>query len=140
MTQTKDQETRKRILYFDDEEGTVEEVVAFLDRNGFSTTGATTVDGALSLFSNEAFGLVVVDLSMPVPAGFDVKAVQYGRTVGLEVARRMHGLKPSVPILALTVVDKQLLGGLLQAAGIRAYIEKPAEPNVLLNEIRRYAL
>jgi CheY-like chemotaxis protein len=140
MMRAKDPETRKRILFFDDEEGTVEEVVAFLERNGFSTTGATTADGALFLFSNEAFNLVVVDLSMPVPPGFDVKAVQYGRTMGLEVARRMHALKPTVPIVALTVVDKQLLGGSLQEAGIRAYIEKPAEPNFLLNEIRRYVV
>lgn len=129
-------EKQRRILVVDDEQDVVDPLKCILEQNEYEVTAVCDPIEAANVFSEGEFDAAIVDLSMPVPEGYDVKGVEMGRTTGIEMASRMHALKPNVPFLALTVVPEELVSERLAAAGIRKLLNKPAEPSAVVTTLR----
>jgi len=75
-----------RILYVEDN-GLVREVTAeLLNSDGREIVAVASAEEALQEFNGGPFGLVITDVSLPAMSGMDL-------------ARRIRGLRPDIPII-----------------------------------------
>ena len=113
----------KRILIVEDEQDIQELLEAYLGDAGYET--ATAGDGieAVSLFQQEAFDLVLLDVMLPKLDGFTV-------------LRRLRAEGSTTPVLMLTARSEltDRVNGL--DSGADYYLTKPFEPQELLACIR----
>ena len=109
----------KRVLIADDHERVRTMVCSMFTAQGFEVSyaedGAEAVSKAQELLPN----LVVLDLAMPVMNG-------------LEAARSLKALMPSVPLLMFTNNSNVILEKEAKAAGIAAVISKSDSPQLLV--------
>ena len=112
----------KRILIVEDEPDIQELLCAYLRDAGYETAAAGDGVVALSLFQEQSFDLVLLDIMLPKIDGFGV----------CEVIRRQS----QVPVLMLTALDgeEQQLRGF--GLDIDDYVTKPFSMPVLLEKIR----
>ena len=112
----------KRILIVEDEPDIQELLCAYLRDAGYETAAAGDGVAALSLFQEQSFDLVLLDIMLPKIDGFGV----------CEVIRRQS----QVPVLMLTALDgeEQQLRGF--GLDIDDYVTKPFSMPVLLEKIR----
>ncbi len=82
-----------RILVVDDEPSICKLIVSTLERSGFQARGFTDVDDCLAAASDESdhYDAVVLDYTMP-------------KMNGVELARRLHELRPGPPAILITGV------------------------------------
>ena len=112
----------KRILIVEDEPDIQELLCAYLRDAGYETAAAGDGVTALSLFREQPFDLVLLDIMLPKIDGFGV----------CELIRRQS----QVPVLMLTALEgeaQQLRGFSLD---IDDYVTKPFSMPVLLEKIR----
>lgn len=113
----------KRILIVEDEQDIQELLEAYLGDAGYET--ATAGDGieAVSLFQQEAFDLVLLDVMLPKLDGFTV-------------LRRLRAEGSTTPVLMLTARSEltDRVNGL--DSGADYYLTKPFEPKELLACVR----
>ena len=97
-----------------------------LEREGFAVCQAENADQAIALLQNPpaAFTLLVTDIHMP------------GRLNGLDVARRMRGEHPEVPIV-YTTGRPEALDGFDRIGAKEALVQKPYAPSDVLIVVRR---
>jgi CheY-like chemotaxis protein len=81
----------KRILFVEDDEMSRDVISTRLQRSGFSVVLAEDGQKALELVAAETFDLIVLDMSMPVLAGWEVAA-----------RLKANPATASIPILALS--------------------------------------
>ena len=112
----------KRILIVEDEPDIQELLCAYLRDAGYETAAVGDGVAALSLFQEQSFDLVLLDIMLPKIDGFGV----------CEVIRRQS----QVPVLMLTALDgeEQQLRGF--GLDIDDYVTKPFSMPVLLEKIR----
>ncbi len=112
----------KRILIVEDEPDIQELLRAYLRDAGYETAAAGDGVAALSLFQEQSFDLVLLDIMLPKIDGFGV----------CEVIRHQS----QVPVLMLTALDgeEQQLRGF--GLDIDDYVTKPFSMPVLLEKIR----
>ena len=112
----------KRILIVEDEPDIQELLCAYLRDAGYETAAAGDGVAALSLFQEQSFDLVLLDIMLPKIDGFGV----------CEVIRHQS----QVPVLMLTALDgeEQQLRGF--GLDIDDYVTKPFSMPVLLEKIR----
>jgi len=58
---------------------------------------------------------------------------------GFEVCERIKQKAPSIPVLMLTVIDREDARDLARRVGVDAYLTKPCDPQTLLQQIRNIA-
>ena len=114
----------KRILVVDDEPHVVESCVQMLDLKGFDVRGAANGSEAISLYQEEKFDLVLVDLQMP---GMN----------GLEVLRALKGYDPSVIVAILTAYGTKETVVEALRLGAREFMEKPVNLRTLVATVNR---
>jgi PAS domain S-box-containing protein len=113
-----------RILVAEDEPVVRELVLRLLRRAGHSVTGAADGEQALKLAKREpAFDLLVTDVVMP---GMN----------GRELAERMQQLQPRLPVLFMSGYAHDLDGGLPEANGASAFLQKPFDAAALLQRVQ----
>ena len=127
---------KKRILFIEDEKFFLEGLqIALTD---YEITPAYSAPGGMELVQNRDFDAVLLDIMMPPPEDIDPECVDYGRSTGLELCRRIRALKPGLPIIVLTVVRDPEILGKIEEAGVARIINKPAsasEVNASLAEV-----
>lgn len=108
------------ILYVDDDPAVLELTARQLEMIGYRASKARTSARALELFAagDLRFDAVLTDFSMP---GMN----------GLELAKRLHGIHPDVPIALFTGSVDRLDLKQLAAAGVRLVLQKPVPMNQL---------
>lgn len=115
----------KKIMVVEDNEQNLYLMQYLLEKSGYSVTLAKNGAEALTLVGREMPDLILMDIQLP-----DMD--------GLEVTRRLKGLGGKAPIVAVTsyamVGDREKAF----AAGCSGYVEKPIEPALFLEEIKRY--
>lgn len=112
-----------RILLVDDDGQVLKFMKKALDDAGFSVTATTSGTEALMLIEQRVPDLMILDLNMPAPDGFDL----------LKRARATH------PYLRILVISGYLHGSLLRAAkivGAFATLEKPVSAETLVAKTR----
>ncbi|MCF7890184.1 response regulator transcription factor [Candidatus Bipolaricaulota bacterium] len=112
----------KKILVVDDDKELVDFLEDYLEKDGYSVTGAYNGKEALQLFRKREFDLVVLDLMLPEMDGYNV-------------CKRMRR-DSEVPIVMLTAktADEEKIKGL--DLGADDYVTKPFNPGELLARIR----
>ena len=111
------------ILIVDDDEEIIRYLRATLSENGYNVTATTSVQQALNMIELRRPDLLILDLNMPGPDGFEV----------LKLGRLRS------PYLRTIVISGYLHGALLDAAkicGAIATLQKPITPEVLVEKVR----
>ena len=111
-----------RILVVDDDPRIVRLFTVILEGGGYPVITASSGTEALEILHAETVGLVVLDLSMPEPDGFEV----------------LKYIRSSAPGLRVLVVSGFMKGALLEAAeclGADATLDKTDAPDLLLSSV-----
>jgi two-component system, NtrC family, nitrogen regulation response regulator NtrX len=114
--------TPPRILLVDDELQVVRYMQTALEENGYAVTPAISGEEALSSIQANLPDLLILDLNMPPPDGFDL----------------LKTVRSKYPYLRILVISGYLHGPLLQAAtllGAIATLEKPVAPEALIAKV-----
>ena len=113
--------SRKLLLCVDDRPASLEVRKMPLEREGYEVLTAEDGASGLQLLAACDVDLIVLDYQMP-------------EENGAAVARKMHALKPEVPVIMLSAYFEPPA----EAAGfIDAYVTKGQNPRVLLDQITR---
>lgn len=113
---------KQRILVVDDEPAILELVSYNLKRDGYEVITAADGKSALEMFMNEKPDLVILDLMIPEPGGY-------------EVCKRIRA-QSAVPVIMLTArgEEQDRIRGL--DLGADDYVVKPFSPRELLARVR----
>ena len=112
-----------RILLVDDDRQVLRFMKHTLEGSGYEVTATTSGTEALAVIQDRLPDLLILDLNMPEPDGFDI----------LRVERSQH------PYLRILVISGYLTGTLLEAArfvGAIATIQKPFDPETLVTKVK----
>jgi CheY-like chemotaxis protein len=115
-----------RILVADDDPASAELLMYFLESKGFSVTTAPDGNQALELGATGEFGLVILDVHMPMYDGVEV----------LEMLRKRHILHP-IKVIALTGDLSEPVRKALEGGRIDAFLTKPVDLDLLHQEVER---
>lgn len=114
---------KPHILLVDDDCQVINYLRTELEANGYAVTATTSGANALAIIRNRQPDLLILDLNMPEPNGFDLLRTE-----------RAH-----FPYLRILVISGYLRGALLQAAkllGAVATLEKPFSAETLVAKVR----
>lgn len=114
----------KRILVVDDSFIIRSQVTATLNAEGFVTAGAADgLDALEKLASFPDIGFIVCDVSMP-------------RMGGMELLEHLRAQKNMVDFVMLTTEAQPELVARARALGVRGWLNKPLQRNLLLSLAR----
>ena len=120
-------ETKRRLVYIEDEPEMIDLVRLILNRRGFEITGANGGREGLDLVRRMLPDLVLLDLMMPDMDGWDV----YQQMKADETTQ-------NIPVIVVTAkaqsIDK-VLG--LHIAKVDDYISKPFSPQELVDSVEK---
>ena len=115
-----------RVLVADDDPASAELLTYFLESRGFSVTTAPDGNQALEMGATGEFGLVILDVHMPMYDGVEV----------LELLRKRHLLHP-IKVIALTGDSSEAVRTALEGGRIDAFLTKPVDLDLLRQEVER---
>jgi CheY-like chemotaxis protein len=107
-----------RVLVVDDEKAVAEFMRELLSSWGLEAATLNGPLGVLERVARERYDVVILDQTMP------------GIT-GLNLARELHASRPDLPVVLYTGNSERLRQDELDAAGVRAVLPKPVEPDQL---------
>jgi CheY-like chemotaxis protein len=125
---------KQTILVVDDDVQLVETVKILLESVGYAVESAYRAEQGFELARQLRPDLILLDVMFAGPPGPD----------GLEISRRLHA-EPElqgIPVIILSGVRRVLEVGYCVAPDdeympVRAFLEKPVKPGILLAEIER---
>lgn len=119
---------RRTILVIDDHEDVLSFIKLLLETNGYFTLTANNGKTGLALFRKHKPDLLITDIFMPEMSG-------------IEVITRLLKMNPDLKIIALSGAEdmsKRLeYLGVAMTAGATRFLQKPLEPAILLDTVRR---
>jgi DNA-binding response OmpR family regulator len=116
---------KKRILCVEDDRDTCELLSILFSE--YDVVFAGSLREAFSLLESEHFDLYVLDNWLPDGSG-------------IEVCRKIHELKPDMPIIFTSAVGQKSEIKKALAAGAREYLVKPYEPEELQKVVKELIL
>ncbi|HVJ13471.1 MAG TPA: response regulator, partial [Burkholderiales bacterium] len=114
-----------RVLVVDDEKAVADFMRELLESWGLEAAAATSPHGVLERIAREPLDLVILDQTMP------------GIT-GIKLAREIAAARPQLPVVLYTGNSDRLEKHELAAAGVRALLSKPVEPDALYEILRTH--
>lgn len=118
----------QRVLIIEDNEDNMKLITFILERHGYRTLRAETGREGIEQVRREKPDLVLLDIQLPDMDGIEVlKAIRCSEADG------------DLPIIAVTSYAMSGDRQHLMDAGCNGYIEKPINPQTIVDEIRRYA-
>jgi DNA-binding response OmpR family regulator len=117
------EETKKKILIVDDDQGIQVSLAAFLERAGFQVSTASDGEEALAMVESDPPDLILLDVLMP-------------RLDGRETLRRLRRSENWTPVILLTKIGEAVERAMALEEGADDYINKPFEPHELVARIR----
>ena len=111
------------IVLVDDDPQVVKYLKKALEESGYAVTATTSGEKALAIIKERQPDLLILDLNMPEPDGFDLLKIE----------------RSQFPYLRILVISGYLKGALLEAArivGAIATLEKPITAETLVNKVR----
>jgi two-component system, NtrC family, response regulator GlrR len=112
------------ILLVDDDPQVLRYLTIALEEAGYAVTATTSGEAAIAYIQARRPDLLILDLNMPKPDGFELLRVEHER----------------LPDLRILVISGYLHGGLLEAArlfGAAAILEKPVTAEALVAKVRQ---
>ena len=116
----------ERILFVDDEETLADMAGEMLIKLGYKVKVMTDSVEALRVFRTQPYNydLIITDQTMP-------------EITGLELAREILSLRPSVPVILYTGYSTSIDGGEAKLIGVREFMMKPLSMTNLALTVRR---
>jgi len=127
---------KKRILFIEDERFFLEQLQMALTE--YEIIPAYSAVKGMEFIQDGDFDAVLLDIMMSPSEDMDPEFVDYGRSTGVEVCRRIKNLKPELPVIALTVVRDPGILERIKEAGASRVLNKPASSSMVsecLNEV-----
>jgi two-component system, cell cycle response regulator DivK len=117
----------KRVLIIEDNEDNMYMIKFILEQNQLSVIMAETGMKGYETAISEKPDLILMDIQLPDINGFEVTKMI-----------RNSEIKSSIPIIAIT--SYAMTGDKQKAlnAGCDSYIEKPIDPETIMNDINKY--
>ena len=112
-----------RVLVVDDEKAVAEFMRELLSSWGLDTVALNGPNGVLDLLMGETYDVVILDQTMP-------------GVTGLGLARELASLRPDLPVVLYTGNTERVRPEEVRAAGLRAVLPKPVEPDQLYGLLR----
>jgi len=121
------QSLQGRVMVVDDEESVAEFMRDLLESWGLEVTAVTNPTDARQLFAGDPahFDLVITDQTMP-------------RMTGIDLAREMLATRPDLPVILYSGFGEGIAQEQTLAAGIRALVKKPVEPQALFSLLKAH--
>ncbi len=117
---------KRRALIVDDS-ATMRDMVSYtLSNAGFEVLEANDGQAALSVLDTERVNIIITDINMPVLDG-----------IGLITKVRQHPVHVATPILCLTTEQSSDFKNKAKSAGATGWIEKPFNPDRLIQTINK---
>jgi PAS domain S-box-containing protein len=118
---------RGRVLVVDDEESVGRFMGELLESWGLAATVLSRPLGVIERVSREpgAYDVVILDHTMP------------GIT-GVSLARELAAARPGLPVILYTGDSERVTPAELEAAGVRALLHKPVEPDLLYDLLKTH--
>jgi len=119
--------TSKKILLIIDDEEALADMLSFrLQNSGFDTITASDGDMGLGLAKENNPDLILLDLMMPKMDGF-------------EVSKRLKSdaATKHIPVVIFSALGSKNTKESIKELGAAGFIEKPFEPNILLDKINK---
>ncbi len=114
-----------RILVIDDDKDICEVVRYIVAQDSHDVLQATNGQEGLKVASEKCPDLIILDIMMPEMDGYT-----------LNTKLLANPSTQSIPVIVLTAKGGQMRETFLPAPNVRAYMEKPFEPEDLLAQIR----
>jgi PAS domain S-box-containing protein len=114
-----------RVLVVDDEKAVGEFMRELLESWGLQASAMSSPAGVLERIAREPPDLVILDQTMP------------GIT-GMNIAREIAAARPGLPVVLYTGNSDRVEKEELDAAGVRALLQKPVEPDALYELLRTH--
>ncbi len=116
---------KESILFVDDEESIVKVNQQLLEGLGYRVTWKTDPSEALEFFraNSHQIDLIITDMTMP-------------KMTGDKLARAILEIRSDMPIILCTGYNEKLSEDSAQELGIRKYVEKPIEKEILARSVR----
>jgi len=115
------------ILVLDDEPVISEAVKALLEMHGYETTVISSCEAALAFLENHQPQLILSDVNMPERSGLEFLG---------DV--RSRGLADGVPLIFISGKARPEDRELGIQAGATDYLEKPVDPRILIETVKKY--
>lgn len=116
----------RRILVAEDDPASAELLTYFLESKGFEVTTAPDGNRALDMGTSGDFGIVILDVHMPMYDGVEV----------LQFLRKRYVLHP-IKVIALTGDLSDEVRRELTENGIDSFLTKPVDLGLLHDEVLR---
>ncbi len=113
----------KRVLIVEDSLIVSKLLASLLKAKGFEVKECATISEAMENLQN--LDLAILDYRLP-------------DGTGLEVAERIKRHHPGVPMFLLTARGSSVPREVASKAGIKEYMEKPIEPELLMETVEQY--
>jgi DNA-binding response OmpR family regulator len=113
-----------RVLVIDNEETALESVCRTLAPEGYAVDCITDDGVGLSLAASADYDVVIADTGIP-------------RVGGVKILREIKRLMPDVPVIIVTGYGDVQSAVRCLKEGASDYLEKPFQPKVLLESVRR---
>ncbi|MGQ0525289.1 MAG: PAS domain S-box protein [Betaproteobacteria bacterium] len=121
------QSLRGHVMVVDDEDAVAEFMRDLLESWGLEVTSLTSATEAKQLFERDPsrFDLVITDQTMP-------------RLTGMDLAREMLAQRADLPVILYSGFGEGIAQAQTLAAGIRALVNKPVDPQALFNLLKAH--
>jgi len=116
----------KRALVIEDNENNMELITFILESNGYDTLRAETGQLGVDMAVNERPDFIILDIQLPDIMGTEVLRLIRDTEIGRKI-----------PIVAVTSFAMAGDREKLLAAGCSEYIEKPIDPIVVMDQIKK---
>ncbi len=119
--------TRKKILIVEDNEQNLYLTTFLLEKQGYDVVQARNGQQGLKMTASEHPDLILLDIQLPVMDGY-------------EVARRLKQSQEttSIPIVAVTSYAMAGDRETILETGCEGYIEKPIDPDIFVEQVKRF--
>jgi CheY-like chemotaxis protein len=118
--------SQKTVLFVEDNDDTRRIYSTFFRHHGYHVLEAANGQEGVQLARESRPDVVVMNLSMPVIDGISATSLI-----------KEHEVTAGIPIVVCTAFVREDGSDLAFAAGCDAYLEKPAEPSRVLEEVER---
>ncbi len=120
---------KKRVLIIEDERFFLEQLqIALID---YEIIPAPSAPRGVELIESGDFDAVLLDIMMSPPEDMDPESVNYGRSTGVEICRRIKDIRPELPVIILTIVRDPGILERIKEAGATRIINKPVSSSVV---------
>ncbi|MGY3779344.1 response regulator transcription factor [Isobaculum melis] len=110
------------ILVVEDDLSIQKAICTFLVKDGYTVTAAKDGEEAISLFEQETFHLILLDMMLP-------------KKNGEEVLQEIRQVSPQQPVLIISALDDEFIQIDAYTKRIEDYVVKPFSMNILLFKI-----